>query len=145
MKQEETMEQLTAVQARERIEREAKEKAVQEVRHIKSIEIGKVVRQGDIYIHRVADEHKHGKESKSRQLAIGNTQGSRHVAESPSKAFDGTTLPTYCDQRTFLGPLVQSKKRFTVTHPEHAHVSLPAGCYQITHQTDARTMGRVQD
>ena len=139
------MEQMTAVQARERIEREAKEKAVQEVRRIKSIEIGKVVSQGDIYIHRVADDHKHGKELKSRQLALGNTQGSRHVAESPSKVFEGVKLPGYCDARTFMGPLVKALKRFTVSHPEHAHVSLPAGCYQITHQTDSRTMSRVQD
>jgi hypothetical protein len=135
----------TVIEAHEEIERLAKENAVQEVRRIQSIEIGKVIRQGDIYLHRVDEKHTRGKKLKSRQLALGNTMGSRHIAESPAKVFEGTTLPGWCDQRTFLGPLVESKKRFTVTHPEHAHVDVPAGCYQITHQTDARTMERVQD
>lgn len=134
-----------AVDVYGRIEREAAEKAVQEIRTIKEIEIGKAVRQGDIYIHRVADNHPHGKASKSLQLAIGNTQGSRHIAEAPSKVFAGVKAPDYCRQGTFLGPLVISASRFTISHPEHAHVSLPAGAYQITHQMDAMTMQRVRD
>jgi len=135
----------TVIEAHEEIERLAKEKAVLEVRRIEGIEIGKVVRQGDIYIHRVDEKHARGNRLKSRQLALGNTMGSRHIAEPPAKVFEGTTLPGWCDRRTFLGPLVESKKRFTVTHPEHAHVDLPPGCYQITHQMDARTMERVKD
>lgn len=135
----------TAVEVYGRIEREAAEKAVQEIRTIKDIEIGKSVRQGDIYIHRIADDHPHGKASKSRQLAIGNTPGSRHIAEAPSKVFAGVKAPDYCRQGTFLGPLVVSTERFTVSHPEHAHVSLPAGAYQVTHQMDAMTMQRVKD
>lgn len=134
----------TAIEVHEQIEREAKEKAVQEIRDVKSIEVGKVVRQGDIYIHRVAYDHAHGKPSK-RQLAIGETQGSRHIADEPSEVFEGTMLPTWCERGTFLGPLVKSKKRFKVTHPEHAHVSLPKGTYQITHQMDAASRQRVQD
>jgi len=134
-----------AAQAHEEIERLAKANAVPEVRRIKTMEIGKVVRQGDIYLHRVEGQHARGKKLRSRQLALGNTAGSRHIAETPSKVFEGTTLPGWCDQRTFLGPLVESDKPFTVTHPEHAHVELPAGTYQVTHQMDARTMERVQD
>src|SRR5205085_2372667 len=112
---------------------------------IEKIDVGCVVRQGDIYIHAVDSDHKHGEKSKSRQLALGETMGSRNVAEASAHVYAGTTLPEWCDRRTFLGPLVKAKKRFVVTHPEHAHVSLPAGEYQVTHQMDARTMARVQD
>ena len=135
----------SAVEAQETIVRAAKSKAVQEIRRIEKIEPGQVVRQGDIYIHRVAATHRHGKASKSRQLAMGETMGSRHIAEAPCKVFTGTTLPEGCNDRTFLGPMVKSDERFTITHPEHAHVDLPAGTYQITHQMDARSLQRVQD
>jgi hypothetical protein len=134
-----------ATQAHMEIERLAKENARPEVRFIEKMEVGQIVRQGDIYIHAIKASHLHGKEVKSRQLALGNTQGSRHMAEKPSDVYVGTTLPEWCDRRTFLGPLVKSKKRFVITHPEHAHVSLPSGNYQITHQMDVRTMDRVKD
>lgn len=134
-----------ASEAHAEIERLAKANARPEVRFIKEIAVGQIVRQGDIYIHRVNEDHASGKEMKSRQLALGNSQGSRHIAESPAKILEGTTLPEWCDRRTFLGPLVKAEKRFTITHPEHAHVSLPKGTYQVTHQMDARTMDRVQD
>lgn len=134
-----------AAAAHAEIERLAKANAKPEIRFIKEIAVGCVVRQGDIYIHAVEATHAHGDKLKDRQLALGNTQGSRHIAEAPATIYAGTTIPEWCDRRTFLGPLVKSKKRFVVTHPEHAHVSLPAGEYQITHQMDARTMDRVVD
>lgn len=134
-----------AATAHAEIERLAKVNAKPEVRFIERIDVGCVVRQGDIYIHAVEPKHPHGKKSKSCQLALGETMGSRHIAESPAVCYLGTTLPEWCDRRTFLGPLVNSKGRFVITHPEHAHVSLPPGEYQITHQMDARTMARVQD
>lgn len=134
-----------AAAAHAEIDRLAKANAQPEVRRIVEIAIGQVVRQGDIYIHAVEPDHKGGEKLEDRQLALGNTQGSRHIAEAPASIFAGTTLPAWCDRRTFLGPLVKSQKRFVVAHPEHAHVSLPAGTYQITHQMDSRTMQRVQD
>jgi hypothetical protein len=134
-----------AAAAHAEIERLARVNAKPEVRYIAKIDVGCVVRQGDIYIHAVKLDHKCGEKLKDRQLALGNTQGSRHIADAPASIFAGTTLPEWCDQRTFLGPLVKSAKRFVITHPEHAHVSLPAGEYQITHQMDARTMDRVRD
>lgn len=127
-----------------RIEQEAEAKAVQEVRNVKSMAVGKVVRQGDIYIHRVEDSHKCGKKTDNHQLALGTTQGSRHVAEAHAEIFEGTTAPEWAP-RAFLGPLVKSTVAFKITHPEHAHVNLPAGTYQITHQMDARTLERVRD
>ena len=71
----------------------------------------------------------------------------RHVAEAPAQVFEGTTLPPRCGERTFLGPffIVPEGDRGPVTHPEHDHFDLPPGCYQVTHQMDARTLDRVQD
>lgn len=114
-----------------------------EVRLIESIEVGQVVRQGDIYIHRVDDAHPRGKVTQNRQLAIGTTQGSRHVAESGS-VFAGTTAPSWAPA-ALLGPCVESTERIQISHPEHAHIDLPRGTYQITHQMDARTLERVAD
>ena len=135
----------TATEAHAEIQRLATEKAVPEVRFIDRIDIGKVVRQGDVYVHAVAENHPKGKEAKSRQLAIGTTQGSRHVAEAPSSVYEGTAAPEWCGQTTFVGPRIVSQERFTITHPEHAQVSLPPGHYQVTHQLDAKTLQRVQD
>ena len=134
-----------AAQTFSEIAEKANEAAINSPRIVHKIEVGQGVRQGDIYIWRVADNHAHGRKAKSRQLALGNTQGSRHIAEVPAKVFDGTTLPEWCDRRTFMGPCIESESRFTVSHPEHAHVELPPGRYQITHQMDARTMERVRD
>ena len=123
---------------------EGAEKNIGEVRHIEALEIGQGVRQGDIYIHCVKDSHAHGKELQSRQLAMGETQGSRHILEGDALVMAGTTAPEWAP-KALLGPLVKLLKRCIVTHPEHAHVNLPAGTYQITHQMDARTLERVRD
>ena len=136
---------LAAAEAIAEVTKKADELAVPELRHIPRIEVGQAVRQGDIYIHRVADDHPCGEKLKTRQLAIGTTQGSRHVAEAPAQVFQGTRAPGYM-RNALLGPLVRSlKERLRISHPEHAHIDLPPGTYQITHQMDARTLERVQD
>jgi hypothetical protein len=136
---------MDAATAYAHVEAEGKAKAKQEVRRLVCMEIGQVVRQGDIYIHRVADDHARGPKAKTRQLAIGSTQGSRHIAEAPAEVYEGTTRPEWCAENTFLGPVVVCPEPCTVTHPEHAHVRLPKGTFQITHQMDAASMRRVQD
>lgn len=135
----------TATEAYEEVEKLAKIKAQHEVRFINSIEVGQGIRQGDIYIHRVSQAHPMGKISVFRQLAIGETNGARHIAEPPAHVYQGVKLPEWCDARTFLGPVVMLTERAVISHPEHANVSLPRGTYQITHQMDARTMQRVTD
>lgn len=120
--------------AHEVLVQQAKEKAVSEIRFISAISVGQAVRQGDVYIHAVDTKHRHGEELKDNQLAIGNTVGSRHVAQKPATCHEGKAYPTWCSPDTFLGPLIVAKERFVITHPEHAHVSLPAGIYQVTHQ-----------
>ena len=116
----------------------------QSARRIETMEVGQVVRQGDIYIHRVKEDHPAGEETKNRQLAMGETQGSRHIIDGECQIFVGTTAPNWAP-RALLGPLVRLFKRGSVTHPDHAHVDLPAGTFQITHPMDARTLERVRD
>jgi hypothetical protein len=122
--------------------------AVQKPRVIAKHIVGKHVRQGDIYICCVPDAHAHGLETKNRQLALGNSQGSRHIAEGNVTVFAGSTAPSFIRKdaiATLLGPCVTSKEGFVISHPEHAHIHLPAGTYQILHQLDPRTMQAVKD
>lgn len=138
----------TAVEAQEIVEREAKENAVSSIRRVEKMKVGKVVRQGDIYIHRVDDGHQKGVLASGRQLVRGRSTGSRHVAEAPAEVYAGKLAPPWCNNRglmMFLGPCIVSPDRFVITHPEHAHVDLPAGTYQITYQADARTNAQVVD
>jgi len=114
-------------------------------RFIKSMEIGKIVRQGDIYINKVAEDFPHGSLKKDKQLAEGTSTGSRHMAEAPAECYVGTTIPEYYSEKAFLGPFVKSSERFVVSHPEHADVSLPIGCYQVSHQLNPSTLQRVRD
>lgn len=134
----------TAQEIFESIQEIANEKSVSETRFIKKMEIGQVVRQGDIYIHCVGHKHVHGDKTNNRQLAPGSTQGSRHIVEESVEVYNGTNAPQWTT-RALLGPYIKSRNRFLVSHPEHAHVSLPPNGYQITYQLDAQTMRRVED
>ena len=136
---------MTAVQAIQHITEQATFKAKGDDRRV-SLTVGKHVRQGDIYICRVSDTHAHGEEIKDRQLAQGESRGSRHIAEAPAKVYAGTSAPANAlNARAFLGPCIVSDSPFMISHPEHANVILTAGTYQIVHQMDAMTLKRVQD
>ena len=116
------------------------------LRDCRSMMIGQVVRQGDIYIHRVKNTHSHGELTNNHQLAMGITLGSRHIADENFKVYKGTTLPEWVNPGHFLGPcIVTDSDTALITHPEHSNVALSKGTYQIQHQLDIRTMKRVQD
>jgi hypothetical protein len=101
--------------------------------------VGDYWRQGDIYIVKLEDSFtKAGKPTNERQLAPGNTQGSRHIVEGEAKVFER-------DGDALTGPVVVSRG-CTVTHPEHGDVKLPAGVYGITYQRAyAEELKRVLD
>lgn len=117
------------------------------------IEIGHCVHQGDVYVHRVDDTHKRGKQigKDSVQIALGVGNGARHVAEGSVEVYQGVQLPEWVnppmdvDAAEITGPLIVSDKAFCVTHPEHADHQLPGGTYQVTYQYDPKTMRRVAD
>jgi len=118
---------------------------LQDVRFVKNHIVGRILRQGDVYLHMVADTHKRGEKIESKQLAQGTSQGARHIAEGNCCCYEGVALPHYIIDGVFLGPLLVVKSRSIVTHPTHAEFSLPPGYYQVTHQTDAITRRRVAD
>lgn len=136
----------------EAVERVAKAAADTETRTTRRIEVGSVVHQGDVYLHRVDDGHKRGDKLGTRQVAVGTTVGSRHVVEGDGvSVFAGVALPAWVTARAefgaaaYLGPVVVAEESFVLTHPEHAHHALPAGTYQVTYQVDETTRRRVAD
>lgn len=120
---------------------------LKEIRVVEDIAIGQWVRQGDVYMECIQSPSG-WKETSNRQLAIGTTNGSRHtvfdnvtVLKNPENGVvKKTSTGAIC-----MGPQVVNEERFTVSHPEHADMSLPAGCYQVRFQVDARSYQRVQD
>lgn len=136
----------------EAVDRVAKSQADAETRVTRRIEVGSVVHQGDVYMHRVEDAHPRGGRLGTRQVAVGTTVGSRHVVEGEGvEVFAGAALPKWVKPReefgatAYLGPVVVAPEAFTLTHPEHAHHRLPPGTYQVTYQVDETTRRRVAD
>ena len=133
---------LQAEQAQLKIERAA-EKAVARLREIKAMEVGQAIRQGDIYVTRIDALPKPlGGVTAERQLAPGTSRGSRHCVEGEVTVY---LPPAGADALT--GPVIHALGRCTITHPEHAHFSLPPGFYQVTYQRDfgREELARVHD
>ena len=132
----------TTVETFQKIEKKAAESAPF-TRKIVNMEIGDVIRQGDVYIERV-EKIAPGKET-GRQLAAGNTQGSRHVASG-----DSVTVYEATGDNILLGPSIHATRGWTLTHPEHGHFEMPAGNFCVRFQRDyaserAEEIRRVQD
>ena len=124
-------------------------KADTEVRNLRRMEINSAIQQGDVYLHRVDVSHPRGDKLGTRQVAVGDNIGARHVVEGKISVFSGKKLPETFKSQEFknelLGPVVVAEDKFTLGHPEHAHHCLPAGTYQVTYQLDYATKERVQD
>lgn len=149
----------SAIEVHEIIEKNAKE-ASQEKRMIETIKVGQAIRQGDIYMVRLDDKglteikmnagslivnvdeiRKKGVKADTRQLAPGESKGSRHIiGEGPTIYKSNAVIPNRFGGMTqaadLIGPVVVAGDRFELTHPEHAHFSLPAGVYQVFYQGD---------
>lgn len=118
--------------------------------------IGAVARQGDVLYVRVPDDFPRGAAyaPAERQVVTGETLGSRHTVEAPAKCYTGTTVPRYLGKdgrlhdlapQAFLGACVVAPTRVLAPHPEHAHLSLPQGTWQVVQQRDERTAQRMAD
>lgn len=138
----------TAIEVVTQIERKAAE-STPSLRVVKRMKVGAVVRQGDLYLERLAALPKElGKRTADRQLAIGQTQGSRHVIDPAPEGLEIYAPPK--DANALVGPVVSSPNRIRLTHPEHGHFDLPAGIYQVRYQRDyakerAEEIRRVSD
>jgi len=133
----------TAVEVLTKIEADAKVKAKPDPVIYGTMAPNDYHRQGDVYILRLKTVPKGLKTEKAQsQLAPGETQGSRHCLES----LDGVTFYSPVSPTPLDGPIVKTDRAMTITHPEHGHVTLPAGCYSIHYQRQyAQELKRVQD
>jgi hypothetical protein len=148
---------MTLTKVLEDIKKHAAGHTGKEVRAVEKMKIGDIFRQGDCYIKKV-EETKFGKPALSNQLAPGSSKGSRHIVEgaevftgweAPASFFAATAKRLGVNRERLVealqGPAIVAKKSFTVTHPEHADVTLPAGHYVTWGQLDPKTMRRVAD
>lgn len=138
---------ITASEAYRQVAEATESTELQDTRFLDTIEVGEFARQGDLYIERIKTMPKGCKLTTDKQLAPGTTQGSRHVVEGaevmrhPQQGqIERRGAKHYC-----YGPVIEAKDYATVTHPEHAHISIPAGIYQISYQVDTQQMRRVAD
>lgn len=75
-----------------------------------------------------------------KQVAPGNTQGSRHVVDGACK------LMVWPNGGELVGPVVRSEEEWALRHPEHGDVVFPKGDYIITYQRAyADEIRRVMD
>lgn len=102
---------------------------------IESMSPGQGMAQGDLCIwrkERIPDNASVLKDT--WQLANGNTKGSRHIiARNPA-----VTVYRY-DTGDVLSDLwVEATDTWELTHPEHANITFPPGCYQVLHQQNGQ-------
>lgn len=117
-------------------------------RIVEQIAVGEHCRQGDIYLERIRAREEKWLPTVNRQLAPGTSQGSRHIVEGAVKLFTSPEArPTARsgDAVRLLGPQIEAPEAFTVAHPEHAHITLPAGIYQVSYQLDWAQQSAVRD
>lgn len=112
---------------------------------IGSPSLGDVVRQGDLYLVCIQELPK-GKPTNNRQLAPGNTQGSRHILEGRCKIVE-CDKPHARIHDSLCGPAFHCEGEVTVAHPEHGHKILPEDTTWrvIYQQAYADEVRRVQD
>lgn len=116
--------------------------APNDVRMVRVLNVGEAsVRQGDILIWAIKEVPVGAVRRQSHQLALGDTLGSRHLAPPEAEVYD---LPENMRQ-VGLNAIFRLRERGTVTHPQHAHISLPSGCYMAGSEIDPKTRRAVQD
>ncbi len=123
---------------------------------LQSFEVGDVSHQGDLIIVRIDALPASAKPRASRQLADGDTQGSRHVLErgdvydcNVDEVAAAIKSATKCDVgRQYIGPVFVSHPSPTendLTHPEHGNQGFPAGAVcAVVHQRSLDAEQREQ-
>lgn len=150
------MDQVSEIQATDALNqvRDKAEKICNdEAQQVETMSIHDCIRQGDIYVIRISDEELKDFEKADKpsyQLAEGNTVGSRHILSDDSKYefYKASNKISILEdvREDMLGPVFKAAERFSVTHPEHADVSLPEGNYAVTFQRiQKKEIQRVQD
>lgn len=127
---------------------------------LECFDVGSVSHQGDVIIVGISILPASAKPRKDRQLAIGSTQGSRHVLErgdvydaDPVQVAILINSATKCEvPAQYIGPVFVSPAdpaEHDLTHPEHGHMGFPAGqVCAVVFQRNLDSMereARVQD
>jgi len=113
-------------------------KISEEVNHtttrvIANFPIGKGIRQGDVYVKRVASiPPDYCIHTMNLQIAKGNTKGSRHILEEQP----GLRIYIKSEPGPLDGPAFTSVTEIHLTHPEHPCFKIPAGSYVSYYQID---------
>ncbi len=77
-----------------------------------------------------------------RQLAPGNTQGSRHCLVS----LDGVEMFQLPEPNALDGPVFRTDRKLVIDHPEHGNLIVPPGTYAVVYQRQfAEELRRVAD
>jgi hypothetical protein len=149
--------QQTIEQVINKISTEAKPRP--EMRIIKAMKPGQMIRQGDIYVINVTGMksikvfntvevkmESYTSQVKSNkqfyQLVPGSTMGSRHQVKSSEVTV--TVNPT--NDSSLVGPMIHAERGFELCHPEHAHMQVDVpGDYLVCYQLNSKTQQRVKD
>lgn len=101
-----------------------------QLRHVEACPPGSGVRQGDVYLVRLASDPVGSRPTTERALAPADARGRRHVVEG-----DGVLCrPSGGDPHD--GWYLHARGRVEIAHPEHASISIPAGWYEVRVQID---------
>lgn len=148
-----------AVRAYEQVKQSAAGRIKPAPKRIDRLEPGEAVRQGDLYLIRLAKLPKGAVaiENPSPQLVPGRTRGSRHVItaetfaacvlHAPARATEPALRSASGGREAeFDGPVIDAVAPFEVSHPEHGHFILPPGVYAVRYQRRyGPTTRRVKD
>lgn len=140
---------------------EAIKSSSQLMRDCTQMEIGEHSRHGDCYFHRIKSKPKCWDvetTDQSRQVAVGQGEGSHHCAKGEVQVFwprSAQEASKECPIKHFpndeaarlvtIGPIIIAPKGWIATHPKHAHHEFGPGIYLTTFQLDRRTMRQVRD
>lgn len=130
----------------ERVSTEATRRAKPDAVLHATMNVGDYHRQGDVYIQCIAAPPRNGlKEIGLRvQVAPGSTQGSRHCISGAT--IRHLRMYEKSGATPLDGPVLECFKPITIEHPEHGHVTIPAGWYAIAYQRQhAEELRRVLD
>jgi len=116
--------------------------------------VGSVAHQGDVILVRIAELTAEAKPRKNRQVADGNTQGSRHILEG-GKIYDcnlpavAKAIKAACPRSSvgeqYIGPVFLTDDTTALRHPEHGDHEYDAGmCVAVVFQRNLDAEQREQ-
>jgi hypothetical protein len=80
------------------------------------------------------------------KLATGTTRGARHIISPETMGNCKVMAPPKEGSNDLQGPFIKADGPIEITHPDHGHITVPAGNYSINYQRQfADEIRRVAD